>query len=104
MKRTLAMLISIAFLVGTTGFAVAQTPAPAPAPAPEKKMEDKSMEKKPAKKAMSLDEKKEACLTKAGTDEAKKTRCEKQYEAAKAKMEKKEMKKESAAEKKEEKK
>jgi hypothetical protein len=100
MKKTLALFISTAFLLGTTGFAVAQTPAPAP----EKKTEDKTMEKKPAKKAMSLEDKKEACLTKAGTDEAKKTRCEKQYEAAKAKMEKKEMKKEMKAEKKEEKK
>ena len=102
MRKMLALFITTAFILGTTGFAVAQTPAPAPTQ--EKKADDKAMEKKPAKKAMSLEEKKEACLSKAGTDDAKKTRCEKQYDAAKAKMEKKEMKKQMKAEKKEEKK
>jgi hypothetical protein len=99
MRKMLALFITTAFILGTTGFAVAQTPAPAPTQ--EKKADDKAMEKKPAKKSMTLEEKKEACLSKAGTDDAKKTKCEKQYESAKAKMEKKEMKK---AEKKEEKK
>lgn len=103
MRKVLALFITTAFILGTTGFAVAQTPAPAPTQE-QKKADDKAMEKKPAKKAMSLEDKKEACLSKAGTDDAKKTRCDKQYEAAKAKMEKKEMKKEMKTEKKEEKK
>ena len=107
MRKTIALFISTAFLLGTTGFAVAQTTTPAPAP--EKKTEDKTMEKKPAKKAMTLEDKKTACLDKAGTDDKKKESCEKQYAAAKAKMEKKAEKaekkmKESMPEKKEEKK
>ena len=87
MRKMIALFVSTAFLLGTTGFAVAQTPAPAPA---EKKMDDKGMDKKPAKKAMT-------CMKKAGDDAAKKADCEKKAAAAKAKMDK-------AAEKKDEKK
>ncbi len=82
MRKAIALFVSTAFLLGTTGFAVAQTTTPAPAP--EKKTEEKSMEKKPAKtkkKAMTMEEKKAACLDKAGTDEAKKAACEKRYTA-----------------------
>ena len=40
------------------------------------------MEKKPAsQKKMTMEEKKAACLEKAGTDDAKKTKCEKQFTA-----------------------
>jgi hypothetical protein len=84
MKKTIAMIVSAAFLFGATGFALAQTPAPA-----EKKADDKAMEKKPAPKKMTLDERKAACIEKAGADDAKKTQCEKRYAATKAKMEKK---------------
>ena len=85
MRKTIAMFVSMAFLLGTTGFAVAQTTSapstPAPAPTQEKKADDKSMDKKPAKKTMTMDEKKAACLQKAGTDDAKKATCEKRYTA-----------------------
>ena len=81
MKKTIAMLVSAAFLFGPTGFAVAQTPAPAP----EKKADDKAMEKKPAPKKMTMEEKKAACLEKAGVDDAKKASCEKRYAAKPAK-------------------
>jgi hypothetical protein len=86
MRKTIALFVSLAFLLGTTGFAVAQTSAPAPAEkkADEKSMKsmDKSMEKKPAShKKMTMEEKKAACLEKAGTDEAKKAKCEKQFTA-----------------------
>jgi hypothetical protein len=105
MRKMIALLVSSAFLLGTTGFAVAQTTTTPPA---EKKSEDKMMEKKPAKKAMTLEDKKASCLDKAGTDDKKKDKCEKDYTTAKAKMEKKaekkEMKKEMKEEKKEEKK
>ena len=94
MRKMIALFVSTAFLLGTTGFAVAQTPAPAPA---EKKMDDKGMDKKPAKKAMTSEEKMAACMKKAGDDAAKKADCEKKAAAAKAKMDK-------AAEKKDEKK
>ena len=84
MRKTIALLVSVGFLLGTTGLAVAQTSTPAPAPA-EKKADDKTMdkttEKKPAKKAMTTEEKKAACLQKAGTDEAKKATCEKRFAA-----------------------
>jgi hypothetical protein len=81
MRKMLALFVSLAFILGTTGFAVAQTSTTTPAPA-EKKTEEKPMEKKPAsKKKMTMEEKKAACLQKAGTDEAKKTKCEKQYTA-----------------------
>jgi hypothetical protein len=76
MRKMIALLVSMAFILGTTGFAVAQASAPAPA---EKKAEEKSMEKKPASKKMTMEEKKAACLEKAGSDEAKKTKCEKQF-------------------------
>lgn len=80
MRKMIALFVSTAFLLGTTGFAVAQTTTPAPAP--EKKTEEKTMEKKPAKKkAMTMEEKKAACLDKAGTDDAKKAACEKRYTA-----------------------
>ncbi len=89
MRKTIALLVSVAFLLGTTGLAVAQTSTPAPAPAEkkaddktmDKKTMDKTMEKKPAKKAMTTEEKKAACLQKAGTDEAKKATCEKRFAA-----------------------
>ena len=101
MKKMIALFVGTAFLLGTTGFAVAQTPAPAPAQ--EKKMDDKAMEKKPAKKAMTAEDKMAACMKKAGTDDAKKADCEKKAAAAKAKMDKAKMDK-PMAEKKEEKK
>ena len=88
MRKMIALFISTAFLLGTTGFAVAQTATPAPA-----------QEKKPAPKAMSMEEKKAACLDKAGSDEAKKADCEKKF-VAKPKT----AKTEATAEKKEEKK
>ncbi len=97
MKKMIALFISAAFLLGTTGLAVAQTSTPAPTQ--EKKAEDKATEKKPAKKSMSMEDKKAACLQKAGSDEAKKADCEKKF-AAKPKT----AKKDAAAEKKEEKK
>ena len=66
MRKMIALFVSMAFILGTTGFAVAQTstPTPAPAPAPaEKKADDKSMEKKPAShKKMTMEEKKAVCL------------------------------------------
>src|SRR6266581_7035591 len=86
MRKTIALFVSAAFLLGTTGLAVAQTATPpAQAPSTEKKADDKTMdktmEKKPAKKAMTTEEKKAACLQKAGTDEAKKATCEKRFAA-----------------------
>jgi hypothetical protein len=103
MRKTMALFVSAAFLFGTTGLAVAQTSTPAPTQ--EKKAEDKMMEKKPAKKAMTVEEKKAACLQKAGTDEAKKASCEKKFaaKAPKTTTEKTE-KKDAMPEKKEEKK
>ena len=83
MRKTIALFVSMAFLLGTTGFAVAQTTTPAPAPTQEKKADDKSMEKKPAKKSMTKEERKANCLQKAGTDDAKKATCEKRYAAKK---------------------
>ena len=97
MRKMIALFISTAFLLGTTGFAVAQTTTPAPTQ--EKKTEEKATEKKPAKKAMSMEEKKAACLDKAGSDEAKKADCEKKF-VAKPKT----AKTEATTEKKEEKK
>lgn len=87
MRKTVALFIGTAFLLGMTGFAVAQTSTPAPAQ--EKKTEEKATEKKPAKKAMSMEEKKAECLEKAGSQEAKKADCEKKF-ATKPKTEKKE--------------
>ena len=82
MRKMIALFVSAAFLLGTTGLAVAQTATPpAQAPSTEKKADDKTIEKKPAKKAMTTEEKKAACLQKAGTDEAKKASCEKKYAA-----------------------
>jgi len=86
MRKTIALFVSAAFLLGATGLAMAQTATPpAQAPSTEKKADDKTMdkpmEKKPAKKAMTTEEKKAACLQKAGTDEAKKASCEKKYAA-----------------------
>src|SRR5215475_10424970 len=84
MRKMTALFVSMAFIFSTTGLAVAQTAAPAPAPAPaatDKKTDDKSMDKKPAAKKMTMEEKKAACLEKAGTDEAKKTQCEKKFAA-----------------------
>ena len=99
MRKMIALVISTAVLLGTTGLAVAQTstttPAPAAtppatAPAPKTGPAMKMSAEEKAKKAMAgLDEKKAACLQKAGSDEAKKAACEKQYAASKAKMEKK---------------
>ena len=85
MRKTIALFVSMAFLLGTVGFAVAQTTS-APAPTQEKKADDKSATtpKKPAKKSMTMDEKKAACLEKAGTDDAKKAKCEKQFTAKSA--------------------
>ena len=76
MRKMTALFVSMAFIFSTTGLAVAQTSTPAPA-ATDKKTDDKSMDKKPAAKKMTMEEKKAACLEKAGTDEAKKTKCEK---------------------------
>ena len=84
MRKMTAMFVSMAFIFSTTGLVMAQTSAPATAPAPaatDKKTDDKSMDKKAAHKKMTMEEKKAACLEKAGTDEAKKTKCEKQFAA-----------------------
>ena len=85
MRKMIALFVSLAFVLGTTGYAFAQTstPAPAaPAPSTEKKADDTSMDKKPAaKKSMTMEEKKAACLQKAGTDDAKKADCEKRFTA-----------------------
>ena len=61
MKKLIALLVSLAFTVGTVGFAAAQTQAPAakpedkkaaPGPAPAAKAEEKTAEKKmPARTA-----------------------------------------------------
>jgi hypothetical protein len=86
MRKTIALFVSMAFLLGTSGFAVAQTSTPAPAPAQaEKKAEEKPMQKKSHAKKMTMEERKAACLQKAGTDEAKKAKCEKQFTAKTAK-------------------
>ena len=85
MRKIIAMFVSAAFLFGTTGFALAQTPAPAP----EKKADEKAVEKKQPAKKMTLEERKAACMEKAGTDEGKKAACEKRYAAKANKMEKK---------------
>ena|SRR6266545_1873363 len=93
MRKMIALFVSTAFLIGTTGLAVAQTStAPAPAaPTQEKKMEDKATEKKPpTKKSMTMEEKKAACMQKAGTDATKQGNCEKQYSKQMEKMDKKE--------------
>ena len=94
MRATTALVISTALILGTIGAAVAQTsttpplattpppatPAPAPAPA-------KTTPEEKAKMAMAkLDQRKAACVQKAGTDDAKKAECEKMYVAAKAKI------------------
>src|SRR5262245_29719371 len=86
MRKMTALFVSMAFIFSTTGLAVAQTSAPAPAPAPaatDKKTDDKTMDKKPAAKKMTMEEKKAACLDKAGTDDAKKAKCEKQFTSKK---------------------
>ena len=100
MRKTIALLVSAAFLLGTTGFAVAQTSPPAQ----EKKADEKTMEKKPAKKKMTMEERKAACLEKAGSDDAKKATCEKRFaKAQKRAMEKKSMSGQSNAPKEEKK-
>ena len=95
MRKMVALFVSTAFLLGLTGVAMAQTTMPAPAQ--EKKTEEKATEKKPATKAMSMEEKKAACLEKAGSNEAKKADCEKKFvtkpKAGKAMTEKREEKK-----------
>lgn len=48
MKRLIALFVGLAFVAGTTGFVVAQTP-----PATDKKM-DKSADTKPAEKKMAV--------------------------------------------------
>jgi hypothetical protein len=90
MKKTTALVASIAFALGMVGAAAAQTStAPAPAtPAPPAAKDDmKKMDKKADKKADKMAE----CMTKAGMDDAKKAECEKKYAAKKpaAKAEKK---------------
>lgn len=97
MRKTIALVISTAFILGSIGGAAAQTsttpplattPAPAPAtPAPAPVPATKTTPEEKAKKAMaSLDQRKATCLQKAGTDEAEKAKCEKMYIAAKAKI------------------
>lgn len=84
MRKMIALFVSLAFVLGTTGYAFAQTSTPAPAaPAPsmEKKADDKGTDKPAAKKTMTMEEKKAACLQKAGTDDAKKANCEKRFTA-----------------------
>ena len=49
MKKIVSLLIAVAFVAGTTGFAVAQSQTTAPAP----KAEDKKMDKSADKKKMS---------------------------------------------------
>jgi hypothetical protein len=104
MRKTIALLVSAAFLLGTTGFAVAQTPPPAQEKKADEKPMGKTMEKKPAKKKMTLEDRKAACLEKAGSDDAKKATCEKRFaKAQKRAMEKKSMSGQSSAPKEEKK-
>ena len=91
MKKTTALVASIAFALGMVGAAAAQTstaPAPAAPPAAKDDMKKSDkMDKKADKKADKMAD----CMTKAGTDDAKKAECEKKYAAKKpaAKAEKK---------------
>ena len=97
MRTTTALIISTALILGTIGATVAQTsttpplattPPPAPAtPAPAPVPATKVTPEEKAKKAMAnLDQRKAACMQRAGTDDAKKAECEKMYVAAKAKI------------------
>ena len=97
MTKTIALVISAAFLLGTTGLAVAQTPtttppattAPAPAaPAPAAPAPGKmSAPEEKAKKASAANDKRLAtCTQKAGTDDAKKAACQKKHDADQAKI------------------
>jgi hypothetical protein len=92
MTRTIALFICAGFLLGTTGLAAAQTPAPTtPAPAPATPApaptQGKGPEEKAKKATVANDKRLAACTQKAGTDEAKKTTCQKQHDAAQAKIE-----------------
>jgi hypothetical protein len=93
MKKTIALVASIAFALGMVGGAAAQTStAPAPAtPAPPAAKDDMKKSDKMDKKADKKADKMADCMTKAGMDEAKKADCEKKYAAKKpaAKTEKK---------------
>ena len=97
MKKIAALLVSIAFAFGVVGYAAAQTGT---TPAPEKKgdMKMEKMEKMEKKKAMSMEEKKAACMDKATTDKAK-AACEKRFTAKKP-ADKKEMSEKKPEEKK----
>jgi hypothetical protein len=91
MRKMITLCISTAFLLGTPWVAAPQTTTPAPTE--EKKTEEKATRKKPATKAMSMKEKRAACLEKVGSDAAKKADCEKTFVAkpktAKSETEKK---------------
>jgi hypothetical protein len=71
MKRTIALLVSTAWLVGSAGFAVAQSGT------------TPSTEEKPATRALSPDHKHAACLSKAGASSKKRQKCDDMYTAAK---------------------
>jgi hypothetical protein len=99
MTRTIALFICAGFLLGTTGLAAAQTPAPTtpapapatPAPAPATPApapaQGKGPEEKAKKATVANDKRLATCTQKAGTDEAKKATCQKQHDAAQAKIE-----------------
>jgi len=89
MSKTIALMIGAALLVSATTMVAAQTTttpapattpapstaAPAPAPAAPTTVSEK------AQKAMAANEKQlAACMAKAGTDEAKKTACQKKHD------------------------
>ena len=93
MKKMIALVASVAFAGGMVGFAAAQTPPPAAPPAAEKKDDMKKMDKN-AKGDKMAD-----CMTKAGTDDAKKADCEKKAAAAAKKAAAKAEKKDDAAKK-----
>jgi len=107
MNKTIALFVSMAILFGTAAFGVAQTttttPAPAqppaatapaaPAPTPSAPSKGKMTPEEKHQKAMaSMEQKKTACLQKAGNEAAKQAECQKKFEAAKAKMEAQEQK------------
>jgi hypothetical protein len=52
-KKIVSLLIAVAFVAGTTGFAFAQAPSTTPMPKAEDKKMDKSAEKKMGEKKMS---------------------------------------------------
>jgi hypothetical protein len=86
MKKVTALAASIAFALGMVGFATAQTST---APAPPAAKDDMKKSDKMDKKADKKTDKMADCMTKAGTDDAKKADCEKKFAAKKPAAEKK---------------